>query len=55
MTDPQCTTSQVPYFAFLSQLSGHSRSLGVMPINGKNSLNLFYSGTIRPLALGLGM
>ena len=26
-----------------------------MPIYGKNSLNIFFYGTKRPLALGLGM
>ena len=29
--------------------------MATMPIFGKNSLNLFFSGTKRPLALGLGM
>ena len=30
-------------------------NMATMPIYGKNSLNLFISGTERPLALGLGM
>ena len=30
-------------------------NIATMPIYGKNSLNLFFSGTKRPLALGLGM
>ena len=34
---------------------GHMTKLATMLIYGKNSLNLFFSGTKRPLALGLGM
>ena len=34
---------------------GHKTNLATMPIYGKNSLNLFFSGTKRSLALGLGM
>ena len=34
---------------------GHMTNMATMPIYGKNSLNLFFSGTKRPLALGLGM
>ena len=34
---------------------GHMTDMATMPIYGKNSLNLFFSGTKRPLALGLGM
>ena len=34
---------------------GHVTNMTTMPIYGKNSLNLFFSGTKRPLALGLGM
>ena len=34
---------------------GHMTNMATMPIYGKNSLNLFFSGTERPLALGLGM
>ena len=30
-------------------------NMATMSIYGKNSLNLFFSGTKRPLALGLGM
>ena len=30
-------------------------NMATTPIYGKNSLNLFFSGTKRPLALGLGM
>ena len=33
---------------------GHMTNLATPPIYGKNSLNLFFSGTKRPLALGLG-
>ena len=33
---------------------GHMTYMATMPIYGKNSLNLFFSGTKRPLALGLG-
>ena len=33
----------------------HMTNMATMPIYGKNSLNLFFSGTKRPLALGLGM
>ena len=34
---------------------GLMTNMATMPIYGKNSLNLFFSGTKRPLALGLGM
>ena len=34
---------------------GHMTNMATMPIYGKNSLNLFFSGTKRPLPLGLGM
>ena len=34
---------------------GHMTNMATMPIYAKNSLNLFFSGTKRPLALGLGM
>ena len=34
---------------------GHLTNMATRPIYGKNSLNLFFSGTKRPLALGLGM
>ena len=33
---------------------GHMTNMATMPIYGKNSLNLFFSGTKMPLALGLG-
>ena len=35
--------------------NGVMTDMATMPIYGKNSLNLFFSGTKRPLALGLGM
>ena len=34
---------------------GQMTYMATMPIYNKNSLNLFFSGTKRPLALGLGM
>ena len=34
---------------------GHLTNMATMPFYGKNSLNLFFSGTKRPLALELGM
>ena len=34
---------------------GHMTDMATIPIYGKNSLNLFFSGTKRPLAVGLGM
>ena len=34
---------------------GHMTNMATMPIYGKNSLNLFLSGTKRPLPLGLSM
>ena len=33
----------------------HMTKMATMPIYGKNPLNVFFSGTKRPLALGLGM
>ena len=35
--------------------SGHMTKMATMPIYGKNPLNLFFSRTKRPIALGLGM
>ena len=40
---------------FYKNCYGHMTNMATMPIYGKNSLNLFFSGTKRPLALGLGM
>ena len=34
---------------------GHMTKMATMPIYSKNSLNLFFSGAKRPLALGFGM
>ena len=34
---------------------GHMTNMATIPIYGKNSFNLFFSGTKRPLALELGM
>ena len=34
---------------------GHMTKMAITPIYGKNSLNIFFSGTKRPLAFGLGM
>ena len=34
---------------------GHMTNMATMPIYGKNSFNLFISGTKKPLALELGM
>ena len=34
---------------------GHMTNMATMPIYDQNSLNLFFSGTKRPLALGLSM
>ena len=34
---------------------GHMTKLAAMPINGKNYLNIFFSGTKTPMALGLTM
>ena len=35
--------------------TGHITKMATMPIYGKNPFNIFFSGTKRPLALGLGM
>ena len=35
--------------------SGHMTKMATAPIYGKNPLNVFFSGTKRPMALGLGM
>ena len=34
---------------------GHMTKMATMPIYGKKSPNIFFSGTKRPFALGLGM
>ena len=35
--------------------TGHMTKMATMPIYDKNPLNIFFSGTKRPIALGLGM
>ena len=35
--------------------TGHMTKMATMPIYGKNPLNMFFSGTKRPMALGRGM
>ena len=35
--------------------TGHMTKMAATPIYGKNLLNVFFSGTKRPMALGLGM
>ena len=35
--------------------TGHITKMATTPIYGKTSLNIFFSGTKRPMALGLGM
>ena len=35
--------------------TGHMTKMATMPIYGKNPFNIFFSGTERPMALGLGM
>ena len=35
--------------------TGHMTEVATMPIYGKNPLNIFFSGTKRPMAFGLGM
>ena len=35
--------------------TGHMTKMATTPIYGKNFLNIFFSGTKRPMALGLGM
>ena len=34
---------------------GHMTKMTTMPIYGKTPLNIFFTGTKRPMALGLGM
>ena len=38
-----------------TNLYGHMTKMATTPIYGKSSLNIFFSETKRPLALGLGM
>ena len=35
--------------------SGHMIKMATMPIDAKNPLNIFFSGTKRSMALGIGM
>ena len=35
--------------------TGHMTKMATMPIYGKNPVNVFFSRTKRPMALGLGM
>ena len=38
-----------------TKCTGHITKMATMPIYGKNPLNIFFFGTKRPMALGLGM
>ena len=38
-----------------TKCTGHMTKMATMPIYGKNFLNVFFSGTKRPMALALGM
>ena len=38
-----------------TKCTGHMTKMATMPIYGKNPLNVFFSGTKKPMALGLGM
>ena len=38
-----------------TKCTGHMTKMATMPIYGKNPLNVFFSGTKRPMALGLDM
>ena len=38
-----------------TKCSGHMTKKATTPIYGKNLLNVFFTGTKRPMALGLGM
>ena len=38
-----------------TKCTGHMTKMATMPIYGKNLLNVFFSGTKRRMALGLGM
>ena len=49
------TTSYDRLAKTYTNCNGHMTNMATMPIYGKNSLNLFFSETKRPLALGLGM
>ena len=47
-----------PYDRFVkiyTNCTGHMTKMATTPIYGKNPLNIFFSGTKRPMALGLGM
>ena len=35
--------------------TGHMTKMATTPIYGKNPVNVFFSGTKRPMAMGLGM
>ena len=38
-----------------TKCTGHMTKMATTPIYGKNPLNVFFSGTKRPMAFGLGM
>ena len=57
-TPDLCTLTYFPYerlAKIYTNLSGHMMMMTTMPIYGKTSLNIFFSGTKRPMALGRGM
>ena len=49
---------KTPYYRLakiFTKFTGHMTKMATTPIYGKNPLNVFYSGTKRPMAMGLGM
>ena len=49
---------KMPYDRFAkiyTNCTGHMTKMATMPIYGKSPLNILFSGTKRPMALGLGM
>ena len=45
---------KTPYDRLVYTNCGHMNKMATMPIYGKNPLNIFFSRTKRPMALGLG-
>ena len=48
-------TAHIGLAKIYTNCTGHMAKMATMPIYVKNHLNIFFSGTKRPMALGRGM
>ena len=58
ISSAQCHPQKTPYdrlAKIYTKCTGHMTKMATTPIYGKNFLNVFFSGTKWPMALGLDM